>query len=202
MPPAAPAATRVGVKVLIVEDSPLVRKMYGLVFSKREHELTTAEDGRKALEVLTSAAGRFDLILLDLRMPDMDGVEFIRAVRRIGRFRDIPIVLTTVEPDGSPLLQEAVGPGRRRGGEEALEARRSSGRSCSPSSTSRGLEMAHSFLVVDDSKLHHQMYKLVFSRGALAGSTVHHANNGREGYTLLAAHPELSLVCSTSTCRR
>ena len=38
------------------------------------------------------------------------------------------------------------------------------------------------FLVVDDSKLHHQMYELVFSRGSLAGSTVLHAYNGREGY--------------------
>ena len=54
--------------------------------------------------------------------------------------------------------------------------------------------MPHSFLVVDDSKLHHQMYKLVFSRGSLAGSTVHHATNGREGCALLAAHPELALV--------
>ena len=54
--------------------------------------------------------------------------------------------------------------------------------------------MSRSFLVVDDSKLHHQMYKLVFARGSLAGSTVYHACNGREGYALLAAHPELSLV--------
>jgi CheY-like chemotaxis protein len=99
------------VKVLIVEDSPLVRKMYGLVFPKREHELTTAEDGRRALEVLAAAGGRFDLILLDLRMPDMDGVEFIRAIRQGGQFREIPIVLTTVEPDTSPLLREAVAQG-------------------------------------------------------------------------------------------
>jgi len=54
--------------------------------------------------------------------------------------------------------------------------------------------MPHSFLVIDDSKLHHQMYRLIFSRGALAGSTVHFASNGREGYGLFAAHPELSLV--------
>jgi CheY-like chemotaxis protein len=54
--------------------------------------------------------------------------------------------------------------------------------------------MAHSFLVIDDSKLHHQMYRLIFSRGALAGSTVYYATNGREGYALLAAHPELTLV--------
>ena len=54
--------------------------------------------------------------------------------------------------------------------------------------------MPHSFLVIDDSKLHHQMYRLIFSRGSLAGSTVHFATNGREGYGLLAAHPELTLV--------
>ena len=54
--------------------------------------------------------------------------------------------------------------------------------------------MPHSFLVVDDSKLHHQMYRLVFSRGTLAGSTVYHATNGREGYAMLAEHPELALV--------
>lgn len=54
--------------------------------------------------------------------------------------------------------------------------------------------MAHSFLVIDDSKLHHQMYRVIFSRGALAGSTVHYAMNGREGYALLAEHPELTLV--------
>jgi two-component system, chemotaxis family, chemotaxis protein CheY len=54
--------------------------------------------------------------------------------------------------------------------------------------------MANSFLVIDDSKLHHQMYKVVFARGSLAGSTVYYANNGREGYALLAAHPELAAV--------
>jgi two-component system chemotaxis response regulator CheY len=51
-----------------------------------------------------------------------------------------------------------------------------------------------SFLVVDDSPLHHQMYRVVFTRGVLAGSVVHHASNGREGYALLAAHPDLTLV--------
>jgi two-component system, chemotaxis family, chemotaxis protein CheY len=54
--------------------------------------------------------------------------------------------------------------------------------------------MPHSFLVIDDSKLHHQMYRMIFSRGPLAGSTVHFATNGREGYGMLASHPELTLV--------
>jgi two-component system chemotaxis response regulator CheY len=99
------------VKVLIVEDSPLVRKMYGLALSPREHELTPAEDGRRALEMLADPARRFDMILLDLRMPDMDGVAFLRELRRHPRLRSLPVVLTTVEPDGSAMLAEAIGLG-------------------------------------------------------------------------------------------
>jgi two-component system chemotaxis response regulator CheY len=54
--------------------------------------------------------------------------------------------------------------------------------------------MAHAFLFIDDSALHHQMYRLIFSRGSLAGNTLYHATDGREGYTLLSQHPELALV--------
>ena len=50
------------------------------------------------------------------------------------------------------------------------------------------------FLVVDDSRLHHQMYMLVFAKGALAGSTLLHAKNGREGYALFTTHPEIEMV--------
>jgi CheY-like chemotaxis protein len=53
---------------------------------------------------------------------------------------------------------------------------------------------ARAFLVIDDSPLHHQMYKLIFGRGSLQGSTLYHASNGREGYALFMAHPELTLV--------
>ncbi len=54
--------------------------------------------------------------------------------------------------------------------------------------------MPDSFLVIDDSKLLHQMYRVIFSQGSLKGSRVHHADNGRDGYGLLAAHPDLTLV--------
>jgi two-component system, chemotaxis family, chemotaxis protein CheY len=54
--------------------------------------------------------------------------------------------------------------------------------------------MPETFLVIDDSKLLHQMYRLILSQGDLAGSTVHYASNGRDGFGLLAAHPELTLV--------
>ena len=93
-------------RLLIVEDSPLVRRMYGLAFHRQDHELVEAGNGRQALDVIAASAEPFDLILLDLRMPDMDGVEFIRAVRRQPLF-DVPIIVTTSEPDSSELLQQA-----------------------------------------------------------------------------------------------
>jgi CheY-like chemotaxis protein len=94
-------------RLLIVEDSLLVQQMYGLAFSRREHELTTASDGRAALVQLADPARHFDVILLDLQMPGMNGVEFLREVRRDTRLAQLPIVLTTMEPEGSELLREA-----------------------------------------------------------------------------------------------
>jgi two-component system chemotaxis response regulator CheY len=54
--------------------------------------------------------------------------------------------------------------------------------------------MSATFLVVDDSRLHHQMYDLIFSRPGLAGSRVLHAFDGRDGYAQFAAHPDLTMV--------
>lgn len=95
-------------QILVVEDSPLVQSMYGLAFPRREHELTTANDGREALARLADPASRFDVILLDLRMPGMNGVDFLREVRRQARWAELPVVLTTMEPEGSELLTEAM----------------------------------------------------------------------------------------------
>jgi CheY-like chemotaxis protein len=96
------------VRLLIVEDSPLVRKMYGLAFSKREHTLIAAENGRVAMTLIAEAQQPYDLILVDLRMPDMDGVEFIRAIRSNRALAGTPVVLTTAEPEGSELMRQAM----------------------------------------------------------------------------------------------
>ena len=47
-------------RILIIEDSPLIRRMYGLAFSRQEHELVEAEDGRKALAALGASKQPFD----------------------------------------------------------------------------------------------------------------------------------------------
>jgi two-component system chemotaxis response regulator CheY len=94
-------------RLLVVEDSPLLRKMFGLAFPNQTNELQPAENGRSALEVLDGSGEPFDAVLLDLRMPDMDGVEFLRALRRQPVHRLTPVVLTTAEPDDSELLEQA-----------------------------------------------------------------------------------------------
>lgn len=92
-------------RILIVEDSALVRKMYGLAFPPRQHQLILAESGKAALAVLDASGDGFDLILLDLRMPDMNGVEFLAELAR--RRIAIPVILTTGEAPNSPLVAEA-----------------------------------------------------------------------------------------------
>lgn len=94
-------------RLLVVEDSPLLRKMFGLAFPQQLNELQPAENGRDALELLGATAEPFDAVLLDLRMPDMDGVEFLRAFRREPVHGRTPVVLTTAESDDSDLMAQA-----------------------------------------------------------------------------------------------
>ena len=94
-------------RLLVVEDSPLLRKMFGLAFPNQTNDLQPAENGRSAMELLAGSDEPFDAVLLDLRMPDMDGVEFLRALRRQPVHRLTPVVLTTAEADDSELLAQA-----------------------------------------------------------------------------------------------
>jgi two-component system chemotaxis response regulator CheY len=94
-------------RLLVVEDSPLLRKMFGLAFPNQTNDLQPAENGRSAMELLARSGEPFDAVLLDLRMPDMDGVEFLRALRKQPVHRLTPVVLTTAESDDSELLEQA-----------------------------------------------------------------------------------------------
>jgi CheY-like chemotaxis protein len=94
-------------RLLVVEDSPLLRKMFGLAFPKQTNDLQPAENGRTAMELLAGCDEPFDAVLLDLRMPDMDGVEFLRALRRQPVHGRTPVVLTTAESDDSVLMEQA-----------------------------------------------------------------------------------------------
>jgi DNA-binding NtrC family response regulator len=66
-------------RLLIVDDERSMRELLELVFKREGHQITTASNGREALESMTQSS--FDLIVTDVKMPDVTGIELLRAVR-------------------------------------------------------------------------------------------------------------------------
>ena len=73
---AAPARA---LKILVVEDNPINRRMTQLFLKRHGHRVTMAENGREALDAM--GAERFDLVLMDIQMPVMDGLEATTMIR-------------------------------------------------------------------------------------------------------------------------
>ncbi len=67
-------------RVLLVDDDPFILATLPLVLREAGHEVEIAPNGREALRVLRLSA--FDVVLTDILMPEMDGLELLRAVRR------------------------------------------------------------------------------------------------------------------------
>ena len=85
-----------GVSVLIVDDQPLNRKVARLFLEPHGFKITEAVNGREALEQL--AAQEFDIVLLDVHMPVMDGPETIRRIRASERpWAEIPVIALTAD---------------------------------------------------------------------------------------------------------
>lgn len=81
------------VKVLLVDDDDMLRKMMTTLLSKQGFDVLPAESGKTALEKLKTA--RPDVILLDVMMPDMDGFDVCRQVRADTAISHIPIIMLT-----------------------------------------------------------------------------------------------------------
>lgn len=78
-------------KILIVEDEKLLNEAYELVLKKEGHTVAKAFNGEEALDAIKKHVP--DLILLDLRMPKMDGVTFLRELMPIENYPDIKIII-------------------------------------------------------------------------------------------------------------
>lgn len=80
-------------RVLVVEDNKVAREVVQHVLRRRPYDVRFAESGERALEEINNTT--FDLILMDLQMPGMDGIETAREIRKRQEYQEVPIVALT-----------------------------------------------------------------------------------------------------------
>ena len=82
-------------RILAVEDSTSMRQMISFTLTEAGYTVTEASDGREALSRLPE--GKIDMIITDLNMPNMNGIELTRTLRSDPAFKFLPIVFLTTE---------------------------------------------------------------------------------------------------------
>jgi len=85
-------------RVLVVDDSGINRKLLVAALSELGHEVQAAENGRRALELLRDPGG-FDLVLLDLLMPVMDGYATLTEIKADPALDHIPVIMVSAVPE-------------------------------------------------------------------------------------------------------
>ena len=85
-----------GKKVLIVDDD--IRNIFALtsVLDWRNMAIVSAETGRDAIKIL-QAEPDVDIVLMDIMMPEMDGIDTMRAIRQLSQFNNLPIIAVTAK---------------------------------------------------------------------------------------------------------
>lgn len=82
-------------KVLTVDDSPSVRKLVEFTLKAKGFGVSSAGTGLEALALMDRE--HFDAVILDINMPQMNGLEFLQKIRTDKRFASIPVVMLTTE---------------------------------------------------------------------------------------------------------
>lgn len=95
-------------KILIVDDSPTIRKLLGYTLKRNSYITEEAEDGIDAMEKLSGS--EIDLVIVDLNMPNMDGISFVKSLRSGYYNLDVPVIMLTTTSDDE-LREEAYGAG-------------------------------------------------------------------------------------------
>lgn len=82
-------------QILTVDDSASIRQMVNFTLTKAGYGVAEAVDGKDGLGKISS--GKFDLIITDLNMPNMDGIQMITAVRKLPSYSFVPILMLSTE---------------------------------------------------------------------------------------------------------
>ncbi|MBL8035980.1 MAG: response regulator [Nitrospira sp.] len=81
---------------LIVDDSPTMRQMVAFTLTKAGFAVVEAEHGKDAVNKVATA-GKMDIVVTDLNMPEMDGITLIKELRKLSAFKFTPILMLTTE---------------------------------------------------------------------------------------------------------
>jgi DNA-binding NtrC family response regulator len=102
-----PAKFRPMAKLLIVEDDESVRTLAARALERAGHSIDIAADGAQGLAMIRAAGGGYDLVVSDIRMPEMDGIEMAIAASRL--FPAMKILLMTGYADQRERAEELNG---------------------------------------------------------------------------------------------
>ncbi len=84
-------------RIITVDDAATMRKMVGFTLKSTGHEVLEAADGVQALSTIKQQ--QVDLVITDVNMPNMDGIELTRQIRTLPNYQKTPIILLTTESD-------------------------------------------------------------------------------------------------------
>lgn len=82
-------------RILAVDDSPSMREMVSVTLTSAGFEVEQAEDGLAALEL--AKRQRYDLVITDVNMPNMDGITLVRELRGKPNYKFVPLLILTTE---------------------------------------------------------------------------------------------------------
>ena len=91
-------------KVLVVDDSSVIRKIIRIVIESMQMETEEAQDGVDALELLSEKYEEIGLILLDWNMPEMNGYDVLVQLKSIDMYKDIPVMMVTTEGQKNNII--------------------------------------------------------------------------------------------------
>ena len=91
-------------RILVVDDEEDVRVLTGRVLSSEGYDVALAEDGDVALEMMREKD--YDLVILDVMMPNKHGLDVVRDMKRDERLREVPIILFSALGTGTRLMLE------------------------------------------------------------------------------------------------
>ena len=90
--------------ILIVDDSNTARASVEYTLKEGSYDVISADDGTTGLEAVNKAAN-IDMIITDLNMPKMDGIEFIKNVRKFDKYKYTPILMLTTESQDDKKME-------------------------------------------------------------------------------------------------